>query len=87
MPISRHYKVQSVLDIAGHFSRCLIKDTPLLACQYGRPLGVSTIMRYIMTSPNGSIFRVTGPLWWEVTGEFPSQRAVTRSFVFSFICS
>ena len=38
--------------------------------------------RYMMTSPNGSIFRVTGPLWGEppVTGGFPSQRPVTQSF-------
>ena len=36
----------------------------------------------IMTSSNGNIFRVTGPLRGNspVTGEFPSQRSVTRSF-------
>ena len=35
-----------------------------------------------MTSSNGNIFRVTGPLYGEftVTDEFPSQRPVTRSF-------
>ena len=35
-----------------------------------------------MTLSNGNIFRVTGPLWGEppVTGGFPSQRPVTRSF-------
>ena len=33
-----------------------------------------------MTSSNGNIFRVTGLLCGEVTGEFPSQRPVTRSF-------
>ena len=35
-----------------------------------------------MTSSNGSIFRVTGPLCGEFTGpgEFPAQRPVTRSF-------
>ena len=41
-----------------------------------------------MTSSNGNIFRVTGPLWENspVTVEFPSQRPVTRSFdVFFFI--
>ena len=37
---------------------------------------------HMMTSSIGSIFRVTGPLCGEftVTGEFPSQRPVTRSF-------
>ena len=36
----------------------------------------------MMTSSNGNIFRVTGPLWGEplVTGGFHSQRPVTRSF-------
>ena len=32
------------------------------------------------TSSNGNIFRVTVPLCREYTGEFPSQRPVTRSF-------
>ena len=36
----------------------------------------------MMTSSNGNIFRVTGPLCGEFTGpgEFPPQRPVTRSF-------
>ena len=36
----------------------------------------------MMTSSNGTIFRVTGPLCGEFTGpgEFPAQRPVTRSF-------
>ena len=36
----------------------------------------------MMTSSNGNIFRVTGPLYGEFTGpgEFPTQRPVTRSF-------
>ena len=37
---------------------------------------------WMMTSSNGNIFRVTGPLCGEFTGpgEFPAQRPVTRSF-------
>ena len=37
---------------------------------------------HMMTSPNGDIFRVTGPLCGEFTspGEFHAQRPVTRSF-------
>ena len=37
---------------------------------------------HMMTSSNGNIFHVTGPLCGEfmVTGEFLSQRPVTRSF-------
>ena len=36
----------------------------------------------MMTSSNGNIFRVTGPLCGEFTGpgDFPAQRPVTRSF-------
>ena len=39
-----------------------------------------------MTSSNGNIFRVTGPLCGEFTGpgEFPAQRPVTRSFYVFF---
>ena len=37
---------------------------------------------HMMTSSNGNIFRVTGPLCGEFTspGEFPTQMPVTRSF-------
>ena len=37
---------------------------------------------HVMTSSDGNIFRVTGPLCGEFTGhgEFPAQRPVTRSF-------
>ena len=41
-----------------------------------------TKRQYMMTSSNGNIFRVTGPLCGEFTGpgEFPTQRPVTRNF-------
>ena len=41
---------------------------------------LSSGRRYMMTSSNGTIFRVTGPLCGDFTGEFPTQRPVTRSF-------
>ena len=41
----------------------------------------------MMTSSNGNIFRVTGHLYGEFTGEFPAQRPVTRGFdVFFDLC-
>ena len=40
-----------------------------------------------MTSSNGNIFRVTGLLCGEFTGEFPAQKPVTRSFDVSLICA
>ena len=51
---------------------------PLLTWTY-TSLGLN---QYMMTSSNGNIFRVTGPLCGEFTGpdEFPAQRPVTRSF-------
>ena len=54
----------------GHLARLELK------LRFGR---ISHIM---MTSSNGNIFRVTGPLCGEFTGpgEFPTQRPVTRSF-------
>ena len=41
-----------------------------------------TFSAWYMTSPNGNIFRVIGPLCGEFTGpgEFPALRPVTRSF-------
>ena len=45
--------------------------------------------QFMMTSSNGNIFRVTGPLCGEFTGpgEFPTQWPVTRSFdVFFDLC-
>ena len=44
-------------------------------------------MKHVMTSSNGIIFRVSGPLWGESIGHRPSQRPVTRSFdVFFGLC-
>ena len=39
-----------------------------------------------MTSSNGYIFRVTGPLWWKFTGEFPSKGQWRGALMFSLIC-
>ena len=43
--------------------------------------GIKSVVGSMMTSSNGNIFRVTGPLCGEFTGpgEFPTQRPVTRS--------
>ena len=43
---------------------------------------IAAVMPNMMTSSNGNIFRVTGPLCGEFIGpgEFPTQRPVTRSF-------
>ena len=48
----------------------------------GQPRLLSSLELYMMTSSNGNIFRVTGPLCGEFTGpgEFPTQRPVTQSF-------
>ena len=48
----------------------------------GCRLAGKSLWNFVMTSSNGNIFRITGPLWGEppVTGGFPSQRPVTRSF-------
>ena len=39
-----------------------------------------TMLHVMMTSSNGNIFPVAGHLCSSVTGEFPAQRPVTRSF-------
>ena len=45
------------------------------------------VYRMDSRSSNGNIFRITGPLWANspVTGEFPSQRPVTRNFDVFFL--
>ena len=50
-----------------------------IRCSGCSPPGKNVVM---MTSSNGNIFRVTGPLCGEFTGpgEFPTQRPVTGSF-------
>ena len=56
---------------------CILQPTrKILVLESVRP---SVIM---MTSSNGNIFRVTGPLCGEFTGpgEFPTQRPMTQSF-------
>ena len=55
----------------------------------GITLNYAICTDHMMTSSNGNIFRVTGPLCGEFTGpgEFPTQRPVTRSFdVFFDLC-
>ena len=51
-----------------------------------REYSISNFSVSMMTSSNGIIFRVTGPLCGEFTshGEFPTQRPVTRSFYVFF---
>ena len=48
--------------------------------------GQESFTCFVMTSSNGNIFRVTGPLCGNspVIGEFPAQRPVTRRFEFLF---
>ena len=57
-----------------HEDRTLVNDYADHVCVYSHLC--------MMTSSNGNIFRVTGPLCGEFTGpgEFPTQRPVTRSF-------
>ena len=63
--------------IVGDFRSFLNATDSPLHRQHQRHANV-----YMMTSSNGNIFRVTGPLCGEFTGpgEFPAQRPVTRSF-------
>ena len=60
-----------------HFAVCGIERTSTQSSFWRRQNKAN-----MMTSSNGNIFRVTGPLCGEFTGpgEFPTQRPVTRSF-------
>ena len=60
-----------------NFPRSYIETSYRLLKQSPDCLCASDVM---MTSSNGSIFRVTVPLCGEFSGEFSAQRPVTRSF-------
>ena len=52
-------------------------------------LGICYFKRFMMTSSNGNIFRVTGPLWGDSTGDrwISLTKAVTPSFqIFFDLC-
>ena len=42
--------------------------------------GLEPVKKFMKTSSNGDVFRVTGYLCGEITGKFPAQRPVTQSF-------
>ena len=75
---------------------CMIASVPVkqsrriwVKSSGAQPYQNTTNHKPMMTSSNGNIFRVTGPLGGEFTGpgEFPTQRPVTRSFdVFFDLC-
>ena len=66
-------RYKSVHDTAHALTFCM---------WYGKVKIQDKLNWIMMTSSNGNIFRVTGPLCREFTslGEFPAQRPVTRSF-------
>ena len=82
-PLMRNFAVPfnvSMGKLSCKQSNCWWFNTPSHSCDV-------TVMAHkicwsMMTSSNGNIFRVTGPLCGEFTGpgEFPAQRPVTRSF-------
>ena len=76
-------KTWSIPTITHHWD-----GTHSISFRSARLLTALKYMQYLVTSSNGNIFHVTGPLCGEFTGtgEFPSQRPVTRSFDF-FICA
>ena len=88
--ISYHtpYHLISVIGYAGGgFSLSCSVDTMHVRCirncaEHKSSAYKSHSRKTMMTSSNGNIFRVTGPLCGEFTGpgEFPAQRPVTRSF-------
>ena len=75
-----------VSDEGGLWNGQTLSQSPCIALTAGNMPAViavqGTVSGLMMTSSNGNIFRVTGPLCGEFTGpgEFPTQRPVTRSF-------
>ena len=56
---------------------CLVEVSDIMICIY------------MMTSSNGNIFRVTGPLWGNppTTGEYPSQSQWRKALMSSLMCA
>ena len=84
-PAKEERKMTSCIDGCIYISMQLVHNMPLNAEINGGGWGLVwwlNTIHIMMTSSNGSIFRVTGPLCGEFTGpgEFPTQRPVTRSF-------
>ena len=86
-------------DVSTHFpwKKCTQSCLVFIFCDYiinsqcdNALFNISSAnFNIMMTSSNGIIFRVTCPLWGKpsVTGGFPTQRPVTRSFdVFCDLC-
>ena len=68
--------------LAGATWRLVLSYLVLLCLVWPKINHSHTCFSIMMTSSNGNIFRVTGPLCGEFTGpgEFPAQGPVTRSF-------
>ena len=88
--------------VANSFIVQTLVDTGIMICgkfQWNVPLSRSNkcvwlsrlqlFALYMMTSSNRNIFRVTGHLCGNspITGDFPAQRPMTRSFYASLICA
>ena len=71
------HKTRCVLKIVWHKNWLSVAEVSFPQCR-----SPTTTEDSMMTSSNGNIFRVTGPLCGEFTGpgEFPTQRPVTQSF-------
>ena len=78
-PHSRTTSYDVRISCSHHISVLLVQDE--IDCGH-LCLHCHQSSHYMMTSSNGNIFLVTGPLCGEITGpgEFPTQRPVTRSF-------
>ena len=65
----------------NHIQKSLSLRTCSHVSSASRDYSCSDLCMFCMTSWNGNIFRITGPLCGDspVTGEFPSQRLATRS--------
>ena len=82
----RGWRHTCVSEICHHditTQNIFIGKTHLQNCRLSQMVIIVSVHRMLtmITSSNGNIFRVTGPLWGNspVTGGFPSLRSVTRS--------
>ena len=92
MPFEEEFSVSTKFYYHGCCALCSLHDIILdrvimgpnrtMVCISLKPIWKLSALSLMMTSSNGNIFRITGLCAGNspVTGEFPAQRPVTRSF-------
>ena len=72
-----------------HLSIVMKRIIAMLAIRFSCATHIAILCTHMMTSSNGNVFRVTGPLCGEFTGHrwIPLTKARRGALIYSFICA